>query len=95
VFGTLSVAGVQGTLGALMFRWLDLAAPILWGAMMAILAILPFFGAALIWIPAAAYLAIACARNAMAKSFFATLEYEPLDRRSWKSKAEATDRRRG
>ena len=35
------------------------------------------------------------ARNAMAESFFATLECELLDRRSWKSKAEATDRRRG
>jgi len=58
VFGTLSVAIVQGTLGGLMFWWLDLPAPILWGAVMAILAILPLFGAALIWIPAAAYLAI-------------------------------------
>ena len=58
VFGTLSVAVVQGTLGGLMFWWLDLPAPILWGAVMAILAILPVFGAALIWVPAAAYLAI-------------------------------------
>ncbi|MBC7977741.1 MAG: AI-2E family transporter, partial [Myxococcales bacterium] len=58
VFGTLSVAVVQGTLGGLMFWWLDLPGPILWGAVMAILAILPMFGAALIWVPAAAYLAI-------------------------------------
>lgn len=58
VFGTLAVAVVQGTLGGLMFWWLDLPAPILWGAMMALLAILPLFGAALIWVPAAAYLAI-------------------------------------
>ena len=58
VFGTLAVAVVQGTLGGLMFWWLDLPAPILWGAVMAILAILPLFGAALIWVPAAAYLAI-------------------------------------
>ena len=87
-FGTLSVAVVQGTLGGLMRWWLDLPAPILWGAVMAILAILPLFGAALIWIPAAAYLTIASARNAMAESFFATLECELLDRRSW-------NRRRG
>lgn len=58
VFGTLAVAVVQGTLGGLMFWWLGLPAPIFWGAVMAILAILPLFGAALIWVPAAAYLAI-------------------------------------
>ena len=58
VFGTLAVAVVQGTLGGLMFWWLGFLSPILWGAAMAILAILPLFGAALIWIPAVAYLAI-------------------------------------
>ena len=58
VFGTLAVAVVQGTLGGLMFWWLGLPAPILWGAIMAVLAILPLFGAALIWVPAALYLAI-------------------------------------
>jgi len=58
VFGTLAVAVVQGTLGGLMFWWLGFLSPILWGAVMAILAILPLFGAALIWIPAVAYLAI-------------------------------------
>lgn len=58
VFGTLAVAVIQGTLGGLMFWWLDLPSPMLWGAVMAILAILPMFGAALIWLPAAAYLAI-------------------------------------
>lgn len=58
IFGTLAVAVVQGTLGGLMFWWLDLPAPILWGAVMAVLAILPLFGAALIWAPAALYLAI-------------------------------------
>jgi predicted PurR-regulated permease PerM len=58
VFGTLAVAIVQGTLGGLMFWWLGLPAPILWGTIMAVLAILPLFGAALIWVPAALYLAI-------------------------------------
>ena len=58
VFGTLAVAVVQGTLGGLMFWWLGLPSPILWGAVMAILAILPLYGAALIWVPAAASLAI-------------------------------------
>jgi predicted PurR-regulated permease PerM len=58
VFGTLAVAVVQGALGGLMFWWLDLPAPILWGAVMGVLAILPMFGAALVWVPVAAWLAI-------------------------------------
>lgn len=58
VFGTLAVALVQGTLGGLMFWWLDLPAPILWGAVMSLLAVLPLFGAALVWIPTVAFLAI-------------------------------------
>lgn len=58
VFGSLVVALVQGTLGGLMFWWLGLPAPILWGAVMGVLAILPMLGAAIIWIPAALWLAI-------------------------------------
>jgi hypothetical protein len=41
-----------------MFWWLDLPAPLLWGAVMAVLAIIPVFGAALIWVPAAIVLAL-------------------------------------
>jgi len=58
VYGTLVVALVQGTLGGLMFWWLDLPAPLLWGAVMALVAVLPVFGAALVWIPAAAWLLV-------------------------------------
>jgi predicted PurR-regulated permease PerM len=58
VFGTLVVAVVQGALGGLMFWWLDLPGPILWGAVMGVLAILPMFGAALVWLPVAAWLAV-------------------------------------
>jgi predicted PurR-regulated permease PerM len=58
VFGTLVVAVTQGALGGLMFWWLGLPAPILWGSVMAVLAILPLFGAALVWVPAALFLAI-------------------------------------
>jgi predicted PurR-regulated permease PerM len=58
VYGTLVVALVQGTLGGLMFWWLDLPAPLLWGAVMALVAVLPVFGAALVWVPAAAWLLI-------------------------------------
>ena len=58
VFGTLVVAVVQGALGGVMFWILGLPAPILWGSIMAVLAILPLFGAALVWVPAALFLAI-------------------------------------
>jgi predicted PurR-regulated permease PerM len=58
LFGTVVVAGVQGTLGGLMFWILDLPAPALWGCAMAAFAIVPMFGTAVIWLPAVAYLAL-------------------------------------
>jgi predicted PurR-regulated permease PerM len=58
IFGTLVVAAVQGALGGLMFWWLGLPAPILWGAVMALLAIVPVLGAFVIWVPVAIYLAV-------------------------------------
>src|SRR5688572_26344843 len=58
VYGTLAVALLQGILGGLMFWILGLPAPLLWGAIMAVLAILPILGAAIIWIPAAVFLAL-------------------------------------
>jgi predicted PurR-regulated permease PerM len=57
VYGTLSVAVVQGILGGLMFWWLGLPAPLLWGTVMALVAVLPVFGAAIVWLPVALYLA--------------------------------------
>lgn len=57
-YGTLTVAAVQGTLGGLMFWWLGLAAPLLWGIMMGLLAVVPVLGASIIWGPAALFLAI-------------------------------------
>lgn len=58
VFGTLVVALVQGTLGGLMFWWLGLPAPLLWGAVMGLLAIVPVLGAFVVWVPAAIFLAL-------------------------------------
>jgi predicted PurR-regulated permease PerM len=57
VYGTLVVATIQGTLGGLMFWILDLPAPLLWGLIMALLAVIPVLGAFVIWIPAAIWLA--------------------------------------
>ncbi len=59
IYGTFAVAVVQGTLGGLMFWWLGLPAPFLWGIVMGLLAVVPVLGAFIIWIPAAIFLALA------------------------------------
>jgi predicted PurR-regulated permease PerM len=58
IYGTLTVAAVQGALGGLMFWWLGLPAPLLWGIVMALLAVVPVLGAFVIWVPAALFLAV-------------------------------------
>lgn len=58
VYGTLAVASVQGLLGGLMFWWLGLPAPLLWGVVMAALAVVPVLGAFVVWIPAAIFLGL-------------------------------------
>lgn len=58
IYGTLAVAVVQGTLGGLMFWWLGLSSPLLWGVVMAVLAVVPVLGAFIIWIPAAIFLVL-------------------------------------
>lgn len=56
IYGTLAVAAIQGLLGGLMFWWLGLPAPLLWGVVMALLAIIPVLGSFVIWMPAALFL---------------------------------------
>jgi predicted PurR-regulated permease PerM len=58
IFGSLTVAAVQGFMGGLMFAILGLPAPILWGAVMAVLATIPVAGTFMVWAPAAVYLAM-------------------------------------
>jgi predicted PurR-regulated permease PerM len=58
VYGTLVVACVQGALGGLMFWWLGLPQPLLWGIVMGMLAVVPVLGAFVIWVPAAIFLAL-------------------------------------
>lgn len=55
VKGNVVVALIQGALGALAFWVLGLPGPMLWGAVMALLSLLPAVGAALVWGPVAAY----------------------------------------
>jgi predicted PurR-regulated permease PerM len=59
VYGTLTVAAVQGVLGGLMFWWLGLPAPVLWGVVMGLLAVVPVLGAFVVWVPVALFLALA------------------------------------
>ena len=56
VKGDMLVALLQGTLGGLIFWFLGIGAPLLWGVVMAFFSLLPAIGAGLIWIPVAVYL---------------------------------------
>ena len=58
VYGTATVAMLQGGLGGLMFWWLGLPAPLFWGVVMGLLAVVPFLGAFVIWAPTAIVLAL-------------------------------------
>jgi len=57
VKGNVVVALAQGALGWLAFWFLDISAALLWGAVMALLSLLPAVGAAIVWAPVAIYLA--------------------------------------
>jgi predicted PurR-regulated permease PerM len=58
IYGLLVVSFVQGLLGGLMFWWLGLPAPLLWGVVMALLAVVPILGAFVVWLPAALFLLV-------------------------------------
>lgn len=55
VKGNVLVAAAQGALGGLIFWFLDVPGPVLWGVLMAFLSLLPAVGAAIIWGPVAAW----------------------------------------
>jgi predicted PurR-regulated permease PerM len=56
VLGTLVTALVQGTLSGVIFLVLGLPNPILWGALTALLSLVPVIGSAAVWVPWALYL---------------------------------------
>src|SRR5688500_10349855 len=58
LYGTVAVAALQGTLGGLRFWWLGLPVPLLWGLVMGLLAVIPVFGAFVVWMPTAIFLAL-------------------------------------
>ncbi|MEO9587280.1 MULTISPECIES: AI-2E family transporter [Marinobacter] len=57
VKGNLLIAVIQGALGGGIFWLLGIQGALLWGVVMAIVSLLPAVGAALVWVPAALYLA--------------------------------------
>ncbi|MGI8897742.1 MAG: AI-2E family transporter [Pyrinomonadaceae bacterium] len=59
VYGVLAIAIVQGVLGGLAFWALGVPSAIVWGVVMVFLSMIPMLGAFLVWVPAAAYLALA------------------------------------
>ena len=52
VYGRLLIGIVQGALGGMIFALVGLPAALLWGTVMALLSLLPVFGAFLVWVPA-------------------------------------------
>jgi len=58
VTSMLAVAAIQGVLGGLTFLLLGVPGAALWGGLMAALSLLPAVGAALVWAPAAIWLAV-------------------------------------
>jgi predicted PurR-regulated permease PerM len=78
--GKIIVAGIQGTLGGLMFGWLGLPAPVFWGSMMALLSIFPIIGAFVIWLPAAVAFALQGDwRHALLLAVWGVLIIHPVD----------------
>lgn len=55
VKGNIVIAVIQGALGGLIFWFLGINAPLLWGVLMAVLSLLPAVGTALVWVPVAVY----------------------------------------
>lgn len=58
VFGTLATASLQGFLGGVIFWWLALPHPFLWGAIMGVFAVVPILGAFVVWAPTALFLGL-------------------------------------
>jgi predicted PurR-regulated permease PerM len=58
IYGNIIVALIQGALGGLGFFLFDVGQPFLWGFVMAVFALVPFIGTAIIWLPAAIFLIV-------------------------------------
>jgi predicted PurR-regulated permease PerM len=58
VYGVITIAAIQGTLGGLAFWALGIRSAIIWAVVMTFLSMVPMLGAFIVWVPAAIYLAL-------------------------------------
>ena len=56
--GTLIIGLMQGTICGMGFYFADIKGPVFWGTVMAVTSVIPAFGTAIIWVPAAIMLAL-------------------------------------
>jgi predicted PurR-regulated permease PerM len=56
VYGVVVIAAIQGILGGLTFWALQLPSPLMWGAVMVLLSMIPVVGSTIVWVPTAIYL---------------------------------------
>jgi predicted PurR-regulated permease PerM len=56
--GTLAIGMLQGLLAGVAFAVVGIAGAAFWGAIMAVLSVIPGIGAALVWVPAVGYLLV-------------------------------------
>ena len=80
LYGLVVTAIVQGGVGAIGLWLFDIPSPILWGMVMIILAMLPFVGAAFVWLPAVVYkLAIGDTFNGIGLLIYGVLIISTID----------------
>jgi predicted PurR-regulated permease PerM len=58
VYGVITIAVIQGSLGGLAFWVLGLPSAIIWGVVMAFLSMIPMLGSFIVWVPAVIFLAV-------------------------------------
>lgn len=58
VYANFLTSFIDATGGGLMFWYLGISEPLLWGTVMFVLSLLPVVGAGLVWVPVALYLAV-------------------------------------
>lgn len=58
IYGAIVIAMIQGALGGIGFWVVGIKAPLFWGIVMTIFALVPFVGTSIIWLPAAILLII-------------------------------------
>ena len=56
VYGTITMAVVEGVVATLIFWAFGVKTPVVWGLLMAIISMLPFLGPAFVWLPLSAYM---------------------------------------